>query len=326
MEDLNRSFLKGFLWPAILCLLALIILPFLGGRVLTPELIRNHQDLAYIFWFFRVPRVLISAIIGAILGLGGMTFQSVFANVLATPYTLGVSSAAACGALLSFALGWRFQVGVFDQVAVFAIGSALLSVLIIYGLARRLKFFETYKILLLGVAVNFFFTSLILYLQFQLDYLNSYKFLHWLIGSIQNISYELVWILASVLVAGVAYVFFMRRELDLLGIGEVFARSKGVNVGYVRWSLVLIASVMVGLVVSFFGPIAFVGMMVPNIARLLSGASHQRVIWSTVFIGSLIVMISDLLSRTLFSPVEIPLGIFTSLIGAVFFILLVLRR
>ncbi len=315
-----------FIVLSIVTILVLLFSPFFGERYINIFSFLYEQDSFYILLNYRIPRIILAFFAGAGLSLSGMMFQSLFCNVLATPYTLGISSAASFGALCAMALGFTFNVWIFDQTVVFAIIFAVLSLIVTYLISRRYAEGRMSDMLLIGVAMNFLFSSLIMLLQFHLDYLNAFKFMHWMFGSIRNVSYEVAIFEFTIIVFVTILVFALRKELDLLSLGEEFAQSRGVNVAYVRWVLIGIGSVLIGSIVAFFGPIAFIGLIVPNIARAIFGAVHGKLIFSTLLIGGSLLVVADVLSRAIFSPVELPVGIFSSVIGAIFFCFLVINR
>lgn len=308
----------------VVTILIVLFAPFFGERYIDMFNFLSQPDSVYILFQYRIPRIMLAFLAGAGLSLSGMIFQSLFCNVLATPYTLGISTAASLGALLAMSLGITFNIWIFDQTVVFAIVFALLSLWFIYLVSRKYAEGRMSDVLLVGVALNFFFSSLIMLVQFRLDYLNAFKFMHWLFGSIRNVSYDVVVFELTVIAVGIILVYWLRKELDLLSLGEEFAHSRGVNVFYVRWFLIVIGSVLIGSIVAFFGPIAFIGLIVPNIARSIFGAVHKKLIFSTVLMGGSLLVVADVFSRALFAPVELPVGIFSSVLGAVFFCVLVM--
>lgn len=310
----------------IISILAIIVLPFMGEKFLTFQGVFANEIDNYVFFSYRVPRVLLAFVAGAGLATAGMSFQSVFSNVLATPYTLGTASAAAFGAVLSIAFGINISWGFFDSVTLFSAGFAFLSLILLYGGVLAMKKRDVATTLLLGVAINFIFSGAVLFLQFNLDYLNTFRILHWMIGSIRLVSYDNLIILFSVLVISSGFKLSMLRELDLLVLGDSYARSKGVNVDYVRWLLLTIDALLVGVIVSFFGPIGFVGLIIPNMMRFIFGAKHQ-ILFVTSFIGGgLLLSGSDVIARMIFVPAVMPVGIVTSVLGACFFVFVLLKR
>jgi iron complex transport system permease protein len=303
---------------AILLLLAigtLFLSPFFGQdgwTSLTSVVSGNDPVAADIFWKIRVPRILTAFLAGWALAIRGMAFQALFRNPLATPYTLGVSfggfaGTIALGAMLAAFLG------------------AGLSILLVYGLTLARKGFSTYTMLLAGVAVSFFFSSLILFLQYLSNFTQMFRILRWLMGGFEIVGYRPALSLLPFAVGGSITIWILTRELNLLATGEDIAASRGVNVKRTRHWLFLATSLMVGAVVSVCGPIGFVGMMAPHICRLLIGADHRWLGPATMLFGGLFLTLCDTLGRTLIAPAEIPTGVITALLGGPFFLWLLLR-
>jgi iron complex transport system permease protein len=178
--------------------------------------------------------------------------------------------------------------------------------------------------LLAGVAVSFFFSSLILFLQYLSDFSQSFRILRWLMGGLEILGYDSVFSLFPVVLSGVLILAILRHELDLLTTGDDLATSRGVAVKKVRAVLFLVTSLMVGGVVAVCGPIGFVGMMAPHICRLLTGWNHRHLLPATFLFGGAFLTLCDTFARTLIAPVEIPVGIVTALLGGPFFIWLLL--
>jgi len=231
---------------------------------------------AEIFWRLRMPRALAAWIAGALLSLGGMAFQALFRNPLATPYTLGISSGASLGAALVIGLGleaWMpslSSVG-FPLITLAALLGAVLVTLIIYGFTRLPGGFKPETMLLAGVALNFFCASLILLVQYTSDITDMYRIFNWIIGSFAGIQQPDVLRMLPLGIPGTLLLFWLTRELNLLTTGVDLASSRGVNVEQVQRWIFLGVSLMIAGVVSVCGPIGFVGMMVPHMCRLMFG-------------------------------------------------------
>jgi iron complex transport system permease protein len=178
--------------------------------------------------------------------------------------------------------------------------------------------------LLAGVAVSFFFSSLILFLQYLSDFTQSFRILRWLMGGLEILGFDTVLNLLPLVLGGSAVLTLLRRELNLLTTGEDLALSRGVDVRRVKLVLFLVTSLMVGGVVAVCGPIGFVGMMAPHICRLLVGWDHAHLFPTTLLFGGTFLTFCDTLARTLIAPAEIPVGIITALLGGPFFIWLLL--
>ena len=268
----------------------------------------------------RLPRTVAAFLSGAGLAMGGMVFQAMFRNPLATPFTLGVSSGAAFGASAYFRLG--SLVAIFGSIG--SLGAALLggllSMLLVYLITRAKGGFSTPVMLLAGVIISFFFSSLVMFIQYWSDANDSLRIMHWLMGSLSGLEVARLADLAFIVVAGAAVVFRMAFELDLLTAGEELAASRGVAVRQTKIMAFAVSSIMVGAVVSLAGPIGFVGMMVPHICRLRYGWSHRHLLPASFVLGGCFLVLCDLLARSILAPAEIPIGIITALIGGPFFL------
>ena len=279
-----------------------------------------------ILFNIRIPRVLCAFAAGAMLSLSGMSFQALFRNPLATPFTLGVSSGAALGAAIFIRLGLAFSIAGISGTSLAAFTGAMIAVALVYGLTRIKGGFTTTTLLLAGIAISFFFSSLILLIQYTSGLSHSFRIIQWMMGSLTAADYGKLVNLLPFLGAGAVLLLFLHREMNLFMVGEDIAVSRGVNVGLVKKLIFLAASLMVGGVVAVCGPIGFVGMMSPHICRLLVGADHRFLTPAAFLFGGLFLALCDTLARTLIAPAEIPVGVITALLGGPFFIWLLLSR
>jgi len=174
--------------------------------------------------------------------------------------------------------------------------------------------------LISGVAVNFLFSSVILFIQYISDFDNSFRMVRWLMGGFEIVGYDGVLSLTAFVVPGTLIVLMLLKELDLFMLGEEIAAGRGMDVGKVRALLFFATSLMVGGVVAACGPIGFVGMMVPHICRLFTGASHRYLAPATIMFGGAFLVFCDTIARTLIAPAEIPVGVITALLGGPFFL------
>ncbi|MDR2820795.1 MAG: iron ABC transporter permease [Desulfovibrio sp.] len=303
------------------CVLLVVCAPFWGMTVISPfSLLESGSPEAEVFWRLRLPRAVAAFLSGAGLGVSGMVFQAMFRNPLATPFTLGVSSGAAFGASVYF----RFSAPLLLLGGAGSLGAALcgglLSMLMVYLITRARGGFSTSVMLLAGVIINFFFSSLVAFVQFWSNANDSLRIMHWLMGSLAGLEIARLADLAFIIVAGALLIFRLSPELDLLTAGDELAASRGVAVRQAKVTLFIVASVMVGAVVSLGGPIGFVGMMTPHICRLWLGWAHRQLLPATFVLGGSFLTLCDLLARTALAPAEIPIGIITALIGAPFFL------
>lgn len=321
------------LWILILmavgALLVLVAAPFIGATSLSPADILDptgESMSSIVFWRIRVPRTLTAFLAGSGLALSGMAFQALFRNPLATPFTLGVSGGAAFGAALYMRLGFSVAVLGIPGGTLAAFAGALLVILLVYALTRSRGGFTTPTLLLAGVALSFFLSSMILALQYSASLHDSFRLVRWMMGGLGMVGYDAVLNVLPLVVTGAFVLFMLTNELNLLTIGEDLAMSRGLDVPRTKQFLFFAVSIMVGGIVAVCGPIGFVGMMVPHICRLLVGTDHRHLYPASLLFGGTFLTACDVISRTAFSPAEIPVGVITALLGGPFFLYLLLRR
>lgn len=324
----TQALYKIFILIALFTLSIAVIIgvPFIGMTAISIKGIFSKTTGAFIFWNIRLPRVLIAFLAGSALAASGAAFQAMFRNPLATPFTLGVAQGAALGASLYLWLGLRFDAFGFSGISFFGFIGAVAAILIVYGLTRLKKGFAIYTILLAGVVVSFFFSSLILFIQYASDFTRSLYIMRWLMGGLETVGYRSVLDMAPLVLAGNVIIILFTNELNLLVIGEDIAVSRGVDLRRTKIILFLSVSLMVGGVVSVCGPIGFVGLIVPHICRLVIGHDYRQLVPAVILLGGIFLTVCDMLSRTLIAPAEMPVGIITSLLGAPFFIWLLFRK
>lgn len=314
----------------ILTLLCVGLAPFIGGSHLDFSAITSLQSDTpdyQIFFNIRLPRVLLAIMAGAALSICGMCFQSLFRNDLATPFTLGIASGASFGVVLYIFLGGPVLVLAYlSGASLAAFSGAILALLIIYSLIKVKRNVQLSDILLGGVAVNFFFSSLILIFQFNSNNSKLGEMLYWMIGGLQVLGYDQIQFVFVFITIGMLIILKNLFEMDLMLIGEDLAQSRGVNVHKVRKSLFLAVSLTVGAVVSVCGPIGFIGIIGPHICRKFVGPGHKALFWSSLLFGGLFLLLCDTIARTIFYPIELPVGLITSCLGGPFFFYLILKN
>lgn len=298
------------------------------GQALRALLWRKPQPTgltAAVILSVRLPRVLCVAMTGAALSLAGAAMQGLLKNPLADGSTLGVSSGAALGAVVAIAFGLRFPSLPFAGTMVTAMLFAFLSLLMILGLAYKLDYsLSTNTIILLGVIFSMFASSLMnLVITFAADRVQHITF--WTMGSLQGKSYAEAAILFAALLLFGGAILLHGRELNAFAVGEDNARRVGVDVRRVRLTLLIMVSGLIGVCVSIGGTIGFVGLVTPHMARLVVGPNHRRLLPASLFGGAVFLLLADLIARVLLDPVELPIGVVTSLVGAVVFVLLFYR-
>lgn len=324
----RRRAIWGLASLALLAVAAVAVAPFLGATVLPWRVVIGPSTPAehLIFWQVRVPQVLVAFLAGSGLALSGMTFQAMFRNALATPFTLGVASGASLGAAIYVRAEIGLQIPGVPGIALFAFLGALGSISVVYGLSVARRGLSTAGMLLAGVAVSFFCSSLLLFVQYISRIGHSIQILHWLMGGLNVFGYQQVFQVLPFVATGAAVVLYLSRELNLLLLGEDLASSRGVAVARVKLVLFLVTSLAVAGVVSVTGPIGFVGMMVPHIVRLLVGPDHRVLGPATLLAGGSFLVVCDRLARVVVSPADLPVGVVTAMLGGPFFLWLLLRR
>lgn len=305
-----------------------VIAPLIGGTWVPFDAVLNPQPgdaASMIFWDIRLPRVCLAWLAGAGLAMAGMVFQAVFRNALATPFTLGVSSGASLGAAIGLRLGLGITLAGASAVSAGSMLGALLAIGIVYGLTRLKRDCSAGSMLLAGVAVNFFFSSLILLIQYTSDFYDTFRILRWLMGGLQMVGFDASLRVLPFIVGGGVLIAALSGELNLLTVGEELAAGRGVAVARTKTILFLSVSLIVGVIVSICGPIGFVGLMCPHICRLIVGPDHRRLLPATLLFGGAFLVVCDTAARTIFAPTELPVGIFTSFLGGPFFLWLLIR-
>jgi iron complex transport system permease protein len=324
---MNRAWILVAL--ALFALAAVAIAPFVGMEDIPVSALwrQAEEGRVDVLWKIRVPRVAVAFLAGAGLATAGMVFQAMFRNPLATPFTLGVSSGASLGAAVSIHLGWTFSILGLPVVSWLAFAGAMAAILLVYGLTRTAQGFSTNTMLLAGVAVSFFFSSLILFLQYLSDPTQTFRLLRWTMGGLASVvGFDEVMSVLPFVASGCLIVLYMTQQLNLITTGEELAAARGVEVNQMKITLFFVASAIVGAVVAVCGPIGFVGLMAPHICRLLTGADHRYLAPSTVLFGGGFLVLCDTVARTVIAPTELPVGILTALMGGPFFLWLLLAR
>jgi iron complex transport system permease protein len=273
----------------------------------------------------RAPRVALGFLAGAGLATAGMAFQALFRNALATPYTVGVSAGASLGAAIYVYSGAAATVLGIAGGTLAAIGGALLAIGFVFGLARSARDLSGTTLLLAGVAVSFTCTSIILVIQYAGDVTTSFRVGRWLLGGLEAIGFTTPLQLLPFVAAGVAILAGLSRDLNLLAVGDDWASTRGVAVRRVKQTVFAVSCVMVAAIVATCGPIGFVGLIVPHIGRLSLGPEHRALVPFCIAGGGAFLVLCDAVGRTLFAPIELPVGIITALIGGPFFLALLAR-
>lgn len=276
-----------------------------------------------IVWQVRLPRVLLGAIVGATLGVVGTTLQAIVRNPLAEPYILGVSSGASAGAAAAILFGVGSQLGK-ESVSLMAFFGALGALALVLLLARSSNRITPSRMLVAGVAVSYLLSSVTsLLILFAESSEGARAVMFWLLGSLANADWDTLPIGYLCMTAGMLMVFWWRRRLDLLALGDDTAMASGVDPGRTRMQLVLVVALCMGFAVSLSGGIGFVGLAAPHIARRLIGPIHRHLIPASAALGALILVWADVAARMVLQPRELPLGVVTGVLGAPVLVILV---
>jgi iron complex transport system permease protein len=338
-----KSFLKPF--PVNLFILGLIFLLSVGvGSVFIPpgstiQILFGKlfnlptewsEQQETILLAIRLPHVVLMALVGAALAGSGAAYQGLFRNPLADPYLMGVASGAGLGAVVGMALtspgewGWlRGELGLYT-IPLFAFVGALLTVLIVYTLSTMGGASSISNFILAGVAVGAFATALSTYLMLRSQG-ELRRAVMWLMGGATVSGWEPVLVILPYVFVGLVILAFSGHALNVLQFGEEQAQQLGLNVRRARFLLIGAASLATAAAVAFTGLIGFIGLMIPHIIRLVWGADHRRLVILSIIAGASGLMLADMLARMLLPTAPLPVGVITALVGAPFFLWILLR-
>ena len=328
-----RSYSTTLLIFLLLFITTLCITPLIGSneislaRAFSSTLaISNNVD-ANILFQVRLPRILLGALTGAALSVAGAVFQALLRNDLAAPFTLGVSSGAALGAVIAIALNLNFVILGFSVISLFSFVGSIGAIFLVFSLVRtRHGEFPTAVLLLAGVTANFFFAAMVMFIHYMADFSQSFRIIRWLMGGLDITDYKTILSVCPVVFVGIFILMFISRDMNLISTGVHSASSRGVNVGRIQKVGFITASLITGAVVATCGPIGFVGLIVPHIVRLFVGPDLRILIPTSMLFGGSFLIICDTFARTLLAPTEIPVGIITAMLGGPFFIWLLKRK
>ncbi|MDD3888420.1 MAG: iron chelate uptake ABC transporter family permease subunit [Syntrophomonadaceae bacterium] len=292
------------------------------GSYISTGLQPEHEIIIIIM---RFPRVMLAALVGAGLALAGATFQGLFRNPMADPYVIGVSSGAALGAVSSILFQLIFNIPAHFGIPAFAFIFAVMTIFLVYNLAKVGGKVPVMTLLLAGIAVNSLISALVsLCMFFSGDQLHQVVF--WLMGGFSGRGWDYVYMFIPYGVVGSIVIFIYARELNAMLLGEEPAQHLGVEVEQIKRRLLIAAALLTGACVSVSGLIGFVGLVIPHIVRMLFGPDHRILLPAVALIGAAFLLIADVLARVIIAPGELPVGIITALIGGPFFIYLLRRQ
>src|SRR5262245_52483108 len=316
-----------------LAVLAIVVAPLVGGTPISLARVfdrtipfADNLD-AQIFFVARLPRVLAAALVGSSLALSGVVFQALLRNPLASPDTLGVSAGASLGAMLAIIFHADFAIFGVSAVPLASFAGAVGALAIVYALsAARHRGSSSTVLLLAGVTLTALLSAVVRFIQYLADFTETFQTSRWLMGSLDVASYAPIVTALVPLVVAWAGFLTLPRALDLLSVGSESAAARGVDVLRSERVALVSASLAVGAAVSLGGPVAFVGIIVPHLVRLIVGADHRLVMPASALFGGAFLVGCDLVARTVIAPLELPVGIVTAIIGGPVFLWLLFRK
>ena len=292
-----------------------------------------------ILWDIRVPRALLAILVGAGLGLAGAIAQAFFRNPLADPALLGVSSGAALAVALSIVtqtwlemmLSDYFEVSTLHVLRSYAIPlaaflGALTSCYILLFISRKISFASVANLLLCGIAFNAFSSALVGVCIYLSDDEQLRDFMFWTLGSVASANQQSLFWVGAVLIGVVALIYPLYQSINALSLGEDIAHHLGINLKKLQVRMILCIALLCGVSVACCGMIGFISLVAPQMVRMMVGSDQRYVMIFSMFLGGLLLLVADTLARTVALPAEMPVGIFTSLIGAPYFLYLVKKR
>ena len=323
---MQKSYLSSLLFLFLALLLSLAIgSVFISPKEIWQVILGNGSEIsASILWKIRLPRTVLVALTGMALGGSGATYQGLFRNPLADPFLIGIASGAGLGAVIAMSIDWPYSFWGLMAIPMAAFLAALLTVFIVYSLARVGQIIPTTNLILAGVAFSSFATSLTSFLMIR-STSEVRRALGWLLGGATQNNWNAILAMLPYLLIGLGILLFSGHALNLLQFGDEQAQQLGLNVTRAKRILLIASSLTTASAVAFSGIIGFIGLIVPHLIRLWFGPDYKRLLPLSILGGGTALLVSDIIARVLISPQEIPVGIITALAGAPFF-LWVLRR
>ena len=330
-HDLIQTIIKGKIFLLCIFFICTILAAIVVGS--------QHIDLTYalenlesveanILFTIRIPRVILCVMAGGGLAICGMVFQAIFKNPLSSPFVLGISSGASFGAVLTILLGIDSLTCTFISISsIFSFLGAIFTIYIIYFISKKNSFaIDSHLLIMAGFALNLMFLGLIILCQYLANFTQTREILHWLIGSIDILGFSDIKKILPMFIIGILIVLLNLSKLNLIAMGDDIAFTRGINVIFYYFIFISSSSLIIGAIVSVTGPICLVGLIIPHVVRLIVGANNKYIFWGSLFLGGSFLVLCDLISRIIFAPTEIPIGVISSIIGTPFFIHFLVRK
>lgn len=285
----------------------------------------------YIVLEYRLPKLVIACVVGAALSIAGMMMQTLFQNPMAEPYILGVSSGASLGVAICilgkslFSLGFQDYLTENIAIILFALGGSILVMFIILGISQRIKQIAT--LLIVGLMFSSFTSAFVNVLAYFSTAEELKKFTFWNLGSLGNISWQQISFIVPILCVALAGSFMLNKSLNTLLMGEGYAKSMGLNIKKIKFLIILVTCMLVAVCTAFVGPIAFIGLAVPHITRIIyKTTNHFHLFTGNIIIGALILISCDIICQLPGEQFVLPINAVTSILGAPLVIYLILRN
>lgn len=343
LKNERSSFLSWFIFLSVILVVTIVIAIAIGSSCIEPAevygvLLRKLTNRAIgnntfnvmtqnIIWEIRLPRVLLGAICGAGLALCGVLMQCVTKNPIAEPYILGISSGASFGAVSVIVLGAISSFGI-NSVTTGAFVGSLISGILVFAIGTQMgKSTSTTRLVLSGMAISTIFSSLTNLLIYSAKNANQAKnAVFWTVGSLGGAKWDVLLFPSIMLVIVIIVSLIISKSLDILLLGDDSAIILGINVKLIKSIILLLATLLTASLVAITGAIGFIGLVVPHICRTIVGSDHKKLIILSLLIGAIFLISSDIIARGIFPPIEIPIGIITSLVGGPFFLYLIYKK
>ena len=272
----------------------------------------------------RLPRLIYSVLTGIGLSLVGLLMQTVTRNALADPYVLGVSSGASTGAVFAIIMGGLPFLGQYNTPIFAALGAAISIIMVLLCVGKSNS---PVKLILIGMGMTGVFSALTMMIIYGAKHEAQVRSaMFWLLGSFAGIQWGDLPLTAIIVTLFMLYIYMFNQDLDVLLLGNHEAAQMGLSVKQLQLSIVIISSIVIATLVSKVGVVGFIGLIIPHLARIMGGPKHRNTLLFSALIGSIVMIWSDVLSRALYSPEEIPIGVLTSLLGAPLFIWIIMNR
>jgi len=296
---------------------------FTPGELLT--VFKNRTGIEYtIVNNIRLPRIILGIAVGGALSLSGVILQGVYRNPLVEPFTLGISGGASLGVALTIIFNLNLMIGIYMLPLSGFIG-AVATTFLVYMLAVRKNYYNINRMLLIGVMISFMSSSTMMFLMSTTTAENLHSIIFWIMGSLDEPNIILVKVVFYTSIAGLFISYLLANPLNALRLGESKAKHLGVNTTFTIRALFILASVLTGISVSVAGVIGFVGLIIPHLIRMMIGSDYRLLLISSFLGGSIFILISDIIARTIIAPNELPIGVITGMIGGLVFIIVMSR-